>query len=103
MKKLLFSAIAMVAFAGSAFASNEVVVEKFSVETESALVENTEVTENVEFVHNCYIALYNSRGVYLDTVVVTNVPDNVPCSSQSVHQSAVYYYVNNQYILAPGK
>ena len=30
MKKMLFSAIAMVAFAGSTFASNEVVVEKQS-------------------------------------------------------------------------
>lgn|SRR5690606_16387368 len=103
MKKMLFSAIAMVAFAGSAFASNEVISTEINttIEFENKVVENTRVSEKVEFAKTCYINIFNSRGVLLDTVAVTDVPDNVACSSKSVSDAAIYHYTHNHYVILP--
>lgn len=46
MKKLVFSALACVAFAGSAFASNEVVVEKQELKSEKSV--ELEIVESNE-------------------------------------------------------
>jgi len=63
MKKMLFSAIAMVAFAGSAFASNEVVVENESVRTTTKI----EINEKKKFFAECIVEIwgYNSEGEWI--------------------------------------
>ena len=95
MKKVFFSALACVAFAGSAFASNEVVENNMEIE------DSVTSTDKVEFAKTCLVNIYNSRGEFLDTVAVTNVPDNVSCSSQSVSDSAIYHYRQDHYVLLP--
>ena len=76
MKKMLFSAIAMVAFSVSGFAT----------ETKSDKSNNS---EKIEFAKNCYINVYNENGVKVGTVTVTDVPDKVSCSSEAVLKRAI--------------
>ena len=61
MKKLLFSALACVAFAGSGFASNEIVVDLPSVPEEkvdSTAINSKDKTENVTAKGHCTTETY---------------------------------------------
>lgn len=65
MKKLLFSALASVAFAGSGFASNEVVIEKQDLKTD---ITNSEFS--LEEFAPCQVEfwVYDADGGFLDYV-----------------------------------
>ncbi len=69
MKKLLFSALACVAFAGSSFAANEIVVEnQHEIEVkEGFLIKNNYTFESVNSTNNCFVRVdvYDSRGRFV--------------------------------------
>ena len=98
MKKLMFSALACVAFAFSGFASNEVVNED-NFTNENFLIE-TEVTdsitkkEQVEFVKTCVYEFKDKDGNVTGTVSITGVSDNVACNSDGMVRSAINLYAN---------
>src|SRR5690606_10758145 len=102
MKKMLFSALAIVAFVGSSFASNEV-VEKVTDRQEPAknveLLVNDAVSEpeKVEFAKTCIMNIKNKDGKVVGTVYVTDVPNNISCNSQAVKDVAVAIYVSNSH------
>lgn len=87
MKKMLFSAVAMVAFAGSAFASNEVVVEKESVEVNANISSTFEVQSvNDEFGFCSITIQYNyilpGGGVYTEykTIMIGYTQNAAQCT-----------------------
>lgn len=77
MTKLFFSAITMVAFAGSAFASNEMVNAKESVNAKK------------EFSKVCVMNIKDKNGNIINTVYVVGVPDSMACGSQAVKDRAI--------------
>ncbi len=82
--KNLFLSLVFILIGSFAFSNNidnnlELRVEKTSkVKTEVDIL-----------LHNCQYGVYNSRGERIGTVIVTDVPDNVSCSSSSAKAKAL--------------
>ena len=85
IKKILFSALAMVAFAGGAMASGTEVNEK----TTYTYIESAESTSKV-----CVVNVYNSKGKLVNKIYIYDVPENVACNSQAVSDRAIQIHRN---------
>lgn len=77
---MLFLAIAMIAFVGNTYASNEIVRKK---------IDKNSTPEQLEFAKICRITVKDKYGTVLGTVYIIDVPDKLSCSDQKVKDRAL--------------
>lgn len=80
MKKKLFLAVAMIAFVGNAYASNEIVRKK---------IDENCISEKAELTKDCSFLILDRNGKHIGTITVINVPLHISCYDKEVKNKAL--------------